>query len=190
MPIDPNNPTSAANDPACLDTAADTAGGQLGMLAALLRRVFGRYFPPWVGWMPPGSQPFDVQGVIATPAIGAGATVILSLQVPSGMDGVIRRLSHNLLGPGFVQASGDVLWGITVDNAPVKNYAAISTEFGSNGVQGAGPRDTDGILAKSGQVYRYTVTNVAYAAGGTQILATIGGYFYPSPRKTGQGYAG
>lgn len=166
-----------AQDPVCPDTAADSAGGQLGMLAALLRRLISKLLPPW--YYPPANfQPFDKQGVAATPALGASVT-ILTLTVPQGYSSAGRRLSVNIIGPGFVQGSGALVWSITVDNAPYKNYSSILTEFGSPQI----PRPTDGILANSGQVIRINVLNVAYNALGTNCVASIGGWFYPNPRK-------
>jgi hypothetical protein len=154
----------------------------LGLLARFIRRMVEKLLPPWY-YPPPQFQSFDVQGAIPTPAIGATpAAIVLTLLVPQGYCAVIRRLSINVSGPGFVQASGSLIFAITVDQAPYKNYAQIVTELGS--VQW--PRDTDGILANSNQTYQVTCLNVAYASGGTMIVASLGGWFYPDPKQKRQ----
>ncbi len=172
-----NNPAGITQDPTCPDTSADAAPGALGQLAFLLRRLIEKLLPPWF-YPPEKFQSFDKQGNVATPAIGAAAQV-LSLTVPQGYAGVARRLSINVIGPGFVQGSGSLVFSVTVDNAPYKNYASILTEFGSPQI----PRPTDGILADSGQVYRINVLNVSYAALGTNIVASLSGWHYPDRRK-------
>jgi hypothetical protein len=172
-----SDPTLITQDPACPDTRADKAGGSLGLLAFLLRRLIDKLLPPWY-YPPVNFQAFDKQGVVATPGIGLSAT-ILSIQVPQGYSGVGRRLSVNIIGPGFVQGLGSLVFSVTVDNAPYKNYASILTEFGSPQI----PRPTDGILANSGQVIRINVLNVSYAALGTNCVASIGGWFYPDQKK-------
>ncbi len=178
------DPTQISGDPYCPDTPADQMQGALGMLAQLLRTLFRRMTPPWVQ-PPPGFQPFDPAAVVATPAIGNTSTV-LTLSVPQGMDGVIKRISHQVLGPGFTDGSGALVWSILIDGVPVKNYAAMTVQLGSIGTTtGAGPRPIDGILAKSGQVITYQVKNVGYAAVGTNQFASVGGYFYPTPREKG-----
>lgn len=172
-----NNPSNISQDPDCPDTQADASGGQLGMLAFFLRRLIDKLLPPWY-YPPPNFQSFDKQGVLATPAIGAQG-IVLTLTVPQGYASAARRLSINVIGPGFVQGSGSLVFSVTVDNAPYMNYAAILTEFGSVQI----PRDTDGILANSGQVYRINVLNMSYAALGTNIVASLGGWFYPDRKK-------
>jgi len=172
-----NNPSGIAQDPDCPDTQLDGQSGIPGMFAFFLRQQFQKLLPPWY-YPPPKFQSFDKQGVVPTPAIGT-TVPIFSLQVPQGYASVARRLSINIIGPGFVQGSGSLVFSITVDNAPYKNYASILTEFGSPQI----PRDTDGILANSGQVYRVNVLNVSYAALGTNVVASLGGWFYPDIKK-------
>lgn len=179
----PNDPTAIAGDYQCADTAADASPGQLGMLAQLLRQLVDKLLPPWIS-PPAGFQAFDAQGLIALPAIGVTSTV-LTLPVPQGYNCVVRRLSCNFIGPGFVQASGSLIWQVTVDDAPYKNYGNIQVELGSVGPVGPGPRPTDGILANSGQVIKFLLNNVSLVAGGTNTVCTLGGWFYPARRKRG-----
>jgi hypothetical protein len=172
-----NNPTVLTQDPTCPDTQADANQGSLGQLSYLLRRLVDKLLPPWF-YPPVGFQAFDQQSNVATPAIGVSA-VILQLLVPTGYDMVGRRISVNIVGPGFVQGSGSLIWSVTIDDVPVRNYAKILTEFGS--VQQ--PRPTDGILARSAQLVKISVSNTAYTSLGTNVVASLGGWFYPSPRR-------
>lgn len=174
----PSNPARFAAPPASAVAQAAASDAQFAALISFLQNTL---LPPWY-IPPPNFQAFDIQGVLATPAIGATGTV-LQLTVPQGFNGVVRRLSINVNGPGFVQGSGSLIFGVTADGVPCKNYASILTELGS--IQQ--PRPTDGILANSGQVYRVTVQNVSYAALGTNVVASLGGWFYPNPANVAQG---
>ena len=174
----PSDPAAVGGDTGALDTAADKAGGALGMLAALLRVLFARFLPPWF-YPPPSFRPFDLQTntTVPTPGVGLSAIVLESL-VPTGFARVIRGLSVNLIGPGFVQGSGTMVFSVTVDGAPVKGYGQLTTELGSVFF----PRETFGILANSGQTVRIVASNVSYVAGGTNVVGSIVGYDYPKQR--------
>lgn len=174
------DPTSIANDPSCPDTGADASNGALGLLASFLRQLFYRFFPPWVT-PPPGSQFFDYQATVATNAIGTTA-VVLAIKVPTGMRFVGRRLSCNIIGPGFVQGSGSLIWSVQANDAPIRGYAQILNEFGSPQIA----RPTDGILAESDQLVTIKVTNVGYAAAGTNVNASLAGWMYPVRSKRKQ----
>jgi len=132
---------------------------------------------PW-NEFPDGGQAFDYAGVIGTPAAAGAETVALSFITPYGWDGVVKRLSHNYTGGGFVPGSGDLTWRIRVGGAFVKNYEAITVEFGTT----TEPRPTDGIRVFSGQLVEYIVNHAAasgLAVGGTNIICFLAGWFYP-----------
>lgn len=131
---------------------------------------------PWIE-PPEGFQPFDFAAVVDTPAVSGPLTdsLVLSFAVPRGFDGVIKDLSHNVVGGGFTEGSGDLVWRLRVDNQFVKNYGRITVQFGTI----AEPRGTYGIVLKSGQTFRYLVANAAYLVGGTKIICTARGWFYP-----------
>lgn len=129
---------------------------------------------PWIE-PPPGFQAFDAHRHIVTPAVGTD-TEVLTVTVPEGYDGIIRRLSNNYTGPNFVAGSGQIIWRLLIDRMVVRNYGQILIEMGSP----QWPRDTDGILLRSGQVVRYMV-NVSDPAlvGATGIICSLAGYFWP-----------
>lgn len=131
--------------------------------------------PPWIQ-APPGFSAFDYPGAIVCPNVGVTA-IIFAFTVPEGYDGVIKRLSHNYTGGGFVQGSGDFIWSITIDSRPAKNYNNMVTEYGTTQIA----RETDGIQIYSGQTIAYQVNHVSNPAFGvgTYLIATLAGYYYP-----------
>lgn len=128
---------------------------------------------PWI-YPPPGYAAFDYQGAIALPAIGAGDAVVVAFAASPGWRGVIKRLSWNVIGPGFVQGSGDIIARILVAGMAVKGYDSITTELGST----VTPRSSDGILVDENQLVQLVVSNVNFAAGGVQIIASLAGYYW------------
>jgi len=131
---------------------------------------------PWV-FPPPNFQAFDFQGAIAHPAVGSGDQVILSFTVPPGHDGVIKRISCNFSGPGFVQGSGTLVWRILANGAAIKGYDNILTELGNEQT----PRPTDGILVYEGQLIQLVVSNINLNAGGTFDRGSLAGYYWSKP---------
>lgn len=130
---------------------------------------------PWVD-PPPGFVSFDPQSSIVLPAAAAAETVVLTMDVPQGYDGVIKYISNNLTGGGFVQGSGDIVWRIREDGRPIRNFGNITSEKGSI----ARPRQVEGIRIYSAQRITYTVEHVANAALTGRTVCSLNGYFYPS----------
>lgn len=130
---------------------------------------------PWIE-PPPGFQAFDAHQQIATPAVNVD-TEVLRLAVPDGYDGVIRAFSNNFTGANFVQGSGQILWRLLIDQMVVKNYGRITIEMGSP----QWPRDTAGILLRSGQMVRFivTVTDPLLAGSASGIICALAGHFWP-----------
>ncbi len=130
---------------------------------------------PWID-EPEGSVPFDEQNGIALPLIGAGDTVVLTFVVPIGYDGVIKWLSNNFLGGGFVGFSGDIVWRLFADNKTIRNFSNIQAEKGTPGI----PRQISPIRIYSGQTITYTVNHVANVALNGQVVCSLVGYIYPT----------
>lgn len=130
---------------------------------------------PW-SEPPPGFQSFDAHKQIPSPPLSTD-TEVLRLVAPDGYDGVIRRLSNNYTGPNFVQGSGQIIWRLLIDQMVVKNYGQITIEMGSP----QWPRETDGILLRSGQVVRYmvSISDPALAGSAGGVICALGGYFWP-----------
>lgn len=154
--------------------------GSLSLASKLLSGGHSR--PPWVD-PPDNALPFDPPGVINTPIIGNNA-ILVQILVPDGYDGVIKRFSCNVNAP-FVEGSGDLIWRMTVDGKPVRNYDNMLVQMGTP----ANPRVTDGIRIFSGQVVAITEFNIAYAALATQSYGFLSGYYYPKPKEGRTGRA-
>jgi len=132
--------------------------------------------PPWVEF-PALGRYFDVPGAIPTPALGSTNVVVLTINMPPGWDGVIRFLSWNYTGAGFVQGSGDILWTLRISGAVVEEYNRVPTEMGT--IQQ--PRPTV-IRIYENQTLEVLVSIAALAAipiVGTQIVAYLAGWRYP-----------
>lgn len=131
---------------------------------------------PWTV-APPGYESFLTPGVIATPANTGVDNTVLTLTVPNGYYGVLNKLTHYYSSPSLVPGSGDITWRITRDNQAIKNFGAITVEFGREQ-----PWPIDGIPMLPGQVFRYIVNHAAASvlpSAGTFIIVFFGGYFYP-----------
>lgn len=140
---------------------------------------FEQSFPyaPWIH-PPDNFQAFDQVAAIATPDVATGDITVLQFEVPFGWDGVIRRLSHNYTGAGFVQGTGGIIWRLLVDGQAVRNYDSMLVEFGS--VQS--PRCTDGIRIYSRQIIKYVVnvTGINFQPSGvSQTICCLAGWIYP-----------
>lgn len=128
---------------------------------------------PWIQ-PPQGHIPFLEAGVLAAPGVGA-AGVVLTMPVPSGMDGVINGISNNYVAGGFVSGSGQLVWRILADGRAIRNFNNIIVEFGTLQI----PRVVDGIRVFSDQTITYTIDHIANAALGGNVVCTLKGYFYP-----------
>ena len=136
------------------------------------------YAPPWVH-PPPDFLAFDPVKAIATPALSAVDSVVLSFPVPQGWDGVIRGLSHNYSGGNLQQASGAIVWRVLIDGVAARNYDAMVAEFGSPQV----PRPIWGIRIYGNQLVQYVV-NLPLATGfiadaPSNIICGMQGWIYP-----------
>lgn len=130
---------------------------------------------PWID-EPSGSIPIDAQNGLALPIVGDPEGVVLAYTVPDGYDGVIKFISNNVTFGGFVQFSGDIIWRITANARPIRNFEEIKNERGSI-AQG---RIVSPIRIYSGQVIRYLVNHIANGALAGQVICSFNGYIYPS----------
>lgn len=142
-----------------------------GSLGAILR--------PWID-EPDGSVPFDEQFGVALPVAFGVETVVLSFQVPIGYDGVIKAISNNFLGGGFVDFSGDIRWRILADGKPIRNFSNI---LANKGTIAAG-RIISPIRVYSGQVINYIVNHIANVGLVGQVVCSLNGYIYPSGKSS------
>lgn len=143
------------------------AGGESNPIVASHR--------PWID-EPPGSVPFDEQGVFTLPASNSTTDhPVLTVTVPQGFDGVINYISNNTTAAGFPEGSGELIWKILINGRPVRNFGNILVSKGTP-AQG---RIVSPIRVFSGDVIAYTVENPTGALAG-QVICSLNGYFYPS----------
>lgn len=114
--------------------------------------------------------------VLPNPPPAAEATV-LTLTVPTGLDGVIKKYSNNLTGGGFVNGSGDIIWRIRRNGRAIRNFDNILFESGTVDF----PRElAAGIRIYSNDIITFTVEHVANAALAGNVICSFVGYFYPA----------
>ena len=134
------------------------------------------YMPqyPWV-YPPADAEPFDPQTWITMPAVVPGTEVqVLALTVPLGKNGVIQKFGNVVIGAGWVEGTGDLIWRILRDGAAVRNYQNILASLGNV----SNPVDC-GIRIFENEVIQVVIENVALVPGGQQVGARLRGWFYP-----------
>lgn len=124
--------------------------------------------------MPPGGIPFNEVNYVDLPAQG-NQSVIVSFVVPGGMNGVIRRLGNNIVGAGFTEGSGDLVYQIRADQDPLRNHHNILGSLGNP----SAPTETDPIRLFESQTIDFVVRNVAVVVGLQKVGARLSGFFYP-----------
>jgi hypothetical protein len=130
--------------------------------------------PPWI-YPPPEFEPIDLVNYINLPAIGASAAII-SIQIPTGHNGIITNIANNFVGAGWTEGTGTVTWQIARDNAAVDGYDLILASLGSpsNPV-----RHPSGFRVFENQVVTLFVNNVNVTVAGQLSGGRLMGWYYP-----------
>ena len=129
--------------------------------------------PPAYLEMPADGIPFNEVNYITLPAIAAEAAIV-SFLVSPGMNGVIKWIGNNLVGAGFTDGSGSIVWQITIDGQPVRNHEHIIGSLGSP----ASPSETAPIRLYENTTVQLTVTNVSIAVAGQLCGGRLSGWLY------------
>jgi hypothetical protein len=126
---------------------------------------------------PEDANYFDYGNSIPLPALGVTATV-LQFQIPEGKRGVIWRLANVVLGGGFQDFSGNLVWRV-FKNPPqaVQNYENILYSLGSL----ANPCPTF-IPVDENDVIQITITTVVVAGGGMSTAVRAAGWWFSRER--------
>jgi len=139
--------------------------------------------PPWID-LPPGGQPYTKMNTasVVIPAIASEVSVV-NFMVPAGRHGVIHKISNVLIGGGWTEGTGDLVWRLEVDGLPVPGFNSVIASLGSL----SNPADfgKDPIRIREGQFINLVLRNVAVAASGQQLIGMIRGYFYPISQELG-----
>lgn len=130
---------------------------------------------PWLD-MPEGGVPFDPQESVTIDTTIPSQTVIVTLVVPDGYDGVINAYSWNFTGGGFVNGDGSLQAQILNNGAAVRNYDNILTEKGTPAI----PRPISPLRIYSGRTYKLVVNHLGNPLLNGNGIGGFSGYFYPS----------
>lgn len=143
---------------------------QSGDPAVLIR------FPPWL-YPPKNFENIDIATYAALPAIAAEA-VILSYLVPSGRNGIIKKIANNFVGGGWVEGTGAVVWRILVDGTPppgATSYQNIVNSLGNP----ASPTEIPGFRIYEHQLITVVADNISVVVAGQLVGARLVGWNYP-----------
>lgn len=138
--------------------------------------------------IPDNAVPFFADGSVAAPAFGVQA-LLCTYQCPIGWEGLLVAVMNTVQGDGgtFIEGSGDMFWTIDID-IPIggslitghflPGYAIINRSLGS--LQEPWPV-MRGWRMKSGETYRYKVTNVQNVAEGSPCFCfgSLNGLVWP-----------
>lgn len=131
--------------------------------------------PPWI-YPPAEFQPIETGPVyINLPAIGV-TTNIISIQIPTGNNGIIANVGNNFVGGGWTEGGGAVTWQIARDGAPVDGYDLI---LGSLGSPSNPTRHPSGFRVFENQVVTLSVSNVSVVLAGQLSGGRFMGWYYP-----------
>lgn len=132
--------------------------------------------PPWI-FPDENSIHFDNAGDIVIPAIGVESAIV-TFSVPKGQNGVLKTLGNALIGGGFTDGSGAVVWRILQNGQAVRGKENILNSFGSV----AAPSQIGGggfIRILENDLIQLTALNVAIPPAGQIVAGRLSGWFYP-----------
>lgn len=135
---------------------------------------------PITNFMPAEGEDFEAHGYVLLPAIGAQA-VVVSVLVPEGRHGLIKRIANVFVGGGFQEGQGGVVWQILQDanQQPTPLVAPFFDNIVASLGSVSAPSEIDGIRIREAQLVQLIVKNVSIVVAGQFIGGRLGGYFYP-----------
>jgi uncharacterized membrane protein YgcG len=71
---------------------------------------------------------------VAYPAPGAAAVTLLSYTVPPGLNAMLTYMAIFNVGAAFVNGSGNVIWRVLINQAGVKGFENLQSQFGTDGL--------------------------------------------------------
>lgn len=156
----------------------DVALDQIRLIEFSERRLLRLLAAPWL-IMPPQGESYHLAAGITLPAIGVTATVV-SIQVPSGRNGVLNKIANTFIGGGFNDFSGNIIWQILRNTnsgitAAERNYQNIQASLGMTN----NPAAIAPIRVYENDIITLTVQNVSVVVASQLIGGLLGGWFYP-----------
>ncbi|HLJ17980.1 MAG TPA: hypothetical protein VKV15_26015 [Bryobacteraceae bacterium] len=137
-----------------------------------------RRLPPWI-FPPASARNLIAANAIIIPAIGAGFTDIVRVQIDRGKNGVIKWFSNQFVGGGFTDGSGSILWRLLIDNRTVPGLESIAVSLGTNQV----PREIAPVRLLNARLVQLQVSNVSIVPAGQIIEGSIAGWLYPEKEE-------
>jgi hypothetical protein len=159
-----------ALSPPSNDTSEQTVGQQATVPSIVLA------LPNWI-FPSMNSVHFDNAGDIPIPAVGI-ESAIFSFTVPKGFNGVMKEIANSIIGGGFTDGSGQLVWRILQNSQAVRGKENILNSLGSVAM----PSRIGGgafIRILENDIITMTVLNVSIVPGGQLIAGRLSGWFYP-----------
>ena len=133
---------------------------------------------PWVD-LPENGREYYSRGSVLASNLAAGVdTLVCQYFVPTGYDAIIYGLHHTFAGVGWVDADGNLIWRVRINQRWVKDLAAMVTRLGD--------LNTPYVLAD--RIYLHTQSIVSYWVNSAnplalqqnaRVLAGFMGWVYP-----------
>jgi hypothetical protein len=144
--------------------------------AALTGPIEINRLPPWA-FPDENSIHFDAAADIVIPAIGVESAII-TFTVPKGQNGVLKTMANVLIGGGFTDGSGAIVWRILQNGQAVRGKENILNSLGSV----ANPSQIGGggfIRILENDIVQLTVLNVSIPPAGQLVAGRLSGWLYP-----------
>ena len=143
---------------------------------------------PWVQMPAEGRQfkPVGVSGIISTLALDTNVPV-LTVQVPTGYDGVITDYvcevaasSGGAASGGFVEGSGQVVWRLAADGRYLRDLGDIQVTMGSLIQPSPVPRGGLRVFSKNVITFYVDIASatVGFLDPNARIVCSISGWFW------------
>lgn len=160
--------------PGCSAPSVESGANAPGDPPAVPSRIL--QLPNWI-FPSLNSIAFDNAGDVVIPAIGVEAT-IFSFQVPRGFNGVMKTIGNAIIGGGFTDGSGALVWRILQNTQAMRGKENMLNSLGSV----AQPSFIGGggfIRILENDIIAFVVLNAAIVPAGQIIAARLSGWFYP-----------
>jgi len=145
-----------------------------------------RLTAPWI-IPPPDSEPFHQASGLVIPAIDGAFHTVVTIQCPTGRNGVLMLIANEFVGGGFQDFSGNLIWQIVRNpgsgiTAAERNFENIQASLGTPQIPA---RLAAGIRIWENDVIQLVLKNAGIAPAGQFVGGLLGGWFYPKANDEG-----
>lgn len=168
--------------PAVSDDPLIASIGDLQSTMQQVQRSTRLISAPWL-LEPPDSESFHMGDGIVIPATDGFFHPVVTVTVPVGRNGVIKRIANVVVGGAWSDFSGDAVWqivrnpgaGNNTGGFAERNYQNVRASYGLINQ----PAQISGIRVFENDVIQWVMKNVALPVSGEEVGALLSGYFYP-----------